>query len=253
MIGVGINKNVVISKAGFTDKKQLFIELNELDRVGSKEKSVFDELLTAGVTNDAMGMQLSFHLPVEYLMPKAVDRNGNPVSQEKRREMVGNDLKRFKNQVFQILEQFMTHEKIDINTVGVLYDGTGIVDGNSFNDRILDGDVLNKIYENVGKRFIELITPYLNDTSSPLRFKLIRQSKEKHYASIPGRFIADNPFVDLMSVPDDQTKVKFSAWEVKEGLDNATPVAAASAENKATATASASELVADNPFAPPTT
>jgi len=232
-ITVGINNNVVIKSAVINDKKRLVIELAE-----ASKKSLFDEALTAGVVGDSSNLSLQIFGP---LLPKKEE-----MTQAQKAEMLHRDLKKLKNILTQILEQFLTTDAIDLNNFDIQFAGTGVTPEN-YETRILDQDVLNRIYDNLAGRFVQLIAPFQNDKTTPLRFKLIRQSKEKHFATIPdpGKFA--ETFVEHANIPAEQSKVKFSKWEIDNGLDDPTPSSVDKAEKKSGSTAAAAE--ATNPFA----
>jgi len=243
-IGVGINQNVIISRVGITDKGQLEIELAH----PGEKKSLFDQALTAGVQKegkDTMAIKI-----LSPLAPKATDKNQNPVPLEVRIERANGDIVKFRNQLTQILEQFMTLDQINLSDRDLQFAGTGIVDSASYEERIIQEDVLLKIYDNLAKRFIELMTPLVGK-HDPVRFKLLRQSKDKHFATIPSRYISDQPFIELMSVPAEHSRVKFSKYEIDEGLNDGTPTSSSRAEKKESGSAPASAAPAVNPFAQP--
>ncbi len=244
MVRVGINEGVVISRAFMNDKKRLVLEVGEPKTAGPR--NYFDESLTAGVESESKGMDLTILGP---LASKKEDK-----TLEQKLSLLASDFLKLKNQLTQILMQYMTVEKIDITALDIQYANTGITSEN-FMQVALDQDKIDRRYENICNRFIQLITPFLNDPQYKLRFKLIRQSKDKHYATIPGRFIDQYPFVELMDVPAEHSKVKFSDWEKSQGLDSDAPVQTASAEPKAPAAvggAVASPFAGSNPspFAP---
>jgi hypothetical protein len=236
MIGIGINENVMISAADFDEKKRLYIELKEAKAGAAAPASIFDELLTAGVTGDGKNMQLKFLSP---LTSKKED-----ITRAQKIDYVGNDIKKLKNQLTQILQQYMVTDAIDFQTT--LFEGTGIVTGEDYTARILDQDVLDKIYVNMSKRFVELITPFVGNPEYALRFKLVRQSKDKNFARVPDRYISDRPFVELMTVPKEASKVKFDKWEIDNGLNSSAPVSQSTAEDKQDASAA---VIEENPFA----
>lgn len=236
---VGIHESVIIKSAGINDKKRLELEFIEASKVGAIKKSVFDTLLTARTAEEGnQSFKLSIFGP---LLPKKDDQ-----TPEKKKELVGEDLKRLIKQLSHILEQFVPADSILLDSLEVQFANTGITDTPSFEARILDQDVLNRIYDNIAAEFIRMVTPFVNNPEHAVRLKLIRQSKDKHYASLPSRFIADNPFIELMIVPKEQSRLKFTPYELKEGLNDGTPVSAATAEAKNMAPVDA------NPFAPQT-
>lgn len=245
MIGVGINENVVITKSVMNDKKRLVIGLNYAgENVAKGPRNYFDESLTAGVESDSNGLELQILGP---LVSKKDEH-----TKEKKLDMLSDDFKKLKNQLTAMLLQFMPLDKIDIMSADIQYAGTGIT-AQTFADLALDQDKVNRRYENICARFITLISPFLNNAEYALRFKLLRQSKDKHYATIPSRYVQDQPFVELMSVPKETSAVKFSDWEKQQGLDSAAPVSTAAAEDKTTsspAPVASSPFATTTPFAP---
>ena len=252
MIKVGINENVVIKSVGIeSDKNRLFIELEEAGTV----QDLFAAQTATGYASEG-GTSMKLNL-LSILAPKPDSQK----TADQNITLVNGDVNRLRNQLTQILEQFMLQKDIDLGAVQYL--GTGIVDTPSLKANILRQDVLDKIYSNLSRRFVELFNALGPVGQTPVRFKLIRQSKEKHYASIPSRFIADRPFIELASIPGTAAKVKFTEYEIKEGLADGTPVSAdKAAEAKGTlvpganpftpAPAANSGGAPVNPFAPPT-
>lgn len=241
MIGVGINENVVIASAVINDKKRLVITLEE---AGTKKKSLFDEALTAGVQADSSSMSLNLFGP---MIPKKTE-----MTDAKKSDMMHEDIKKLRNQLTQMCEQFMLSADCDLATFDVQFAGTGITSEN-YSERLLDQDCLNRIYDNLSRRFVELITPFTNNPEFAVRFKLVRQSADKHFATIPGRYILENPFIELMAVPKENSRVKFTDYEVAQKLNDGTPSSAATAEKKeigtAAGTTAAQSVLPANPFA----
>lgn len=235
-IGIGINPNVIFKAITINEKGTLELEFGQAGKEAVK-KSVFEQSLTARTNEDTTGTRLFVFQP---LLP-----NKPEYTTEQKITRVEGDFTSLHKQLGQILEQFMVADQIDLDTIDVQYANTGIVDSASYEARILDQDVIAKRYSNIIKRFAEVMKPFVQDSSNPMRLKLIRQSKDKHYATIPSRFIADNPFIEPMSIPEDQARVKFTKWEIDNGLDNSAPVAQSTAEAKA-----APAAVESNPFAP---
>jgi len=235
MIGVGINENVVIAKAVINDKGRLELEFSYAPK--GEKKSVFDTLLTARTAEEpANSTRLQIFGP---LLPKKEDQ-----TREQKIQLVAGDITKLIKQLSQILEQYMLADQIDLDRMDIQFANTGIVDAASFESRILDQDVLDRIYSNIVKRFAELITPYTAGKGEAFRLKLVRQSKDKHYATLPSRYLSDNPFIELMSVPADQSRVKFTKWELENGFDSGKPV-----EKEAAAEEKKAEAVEANPFA----
>lgn len=238
MIGVGINENVMLKSVTVNDKKRLVIEL--APAVAETERNLFDESLTAGIKDEGS------RVTSLNIFPPLVSKKTDWTEAQKVQAMF-DDLIRFENQLFLMCSQFMTLDQIDFGKAEVKYANTS-VNRDNFNQLLQDQDTVNTIYDNIARRFVELITPFVNNPEFAVRFKLIRQSKDKHYATIPNRYVKDNPFIELMLVPKDQSKVKFSDYEKSQGLDNSTPATAT--ENKSAGTAAdAAAAPSSNPFA----
>lgn len=221
MIGVGINENVVLDKATMDDKGRLALSFREKGVGGA---NVFDALTTAGVSEDETFTLRLFPFNVPNIP-------GKELTDLEKSEIVVNDMTKLKNQLDQILEQYMTLDQIKWDT----YAGTGL-DKTNFMSRMLDADVLAKIYANLSAQFITMVTPFLGSDDHAVRLKLLRQSADKHFAMLPGRFIKNAPFIEPMDVPKDQSKVAFSKYEIEKGLDNGTPVAREAAASEDTST-----------------
>lgn len=208
MIGIGINENVMLAKADTSEKGalQLYFET-------AKEKvSVFESLQTAKVENDDSTrlMMFPFKWPTG---PRNVDKTVDELL-----EMVSDDMKKVKNQLTQLLEQYLIEADIKWDP----YVGTGISNEN-YRELFQQDESLAKIFDNYAEQFISMITPFLGNPAYKLRVKLVRQSKDKHFATIPGKFLADNPWVELMEVP--VPKVLFTKWEIDNKLNDSTPIA----------------------------
>jgi hypothetical protein len=66
--------------------------------------------------------------------------------------------------------------------------------------------------------------PFMDKNEYAVRFKLTRQSKDKHFPRVPGMYIKDNPFIESMDVPTEKSKVQWTKYELKEGLNDGTPL-----------------------------
>lgn len=213
MIGVGINENVVLMKADVTDKGALQLTFDEAASLEDKP-SVFDSLQTAKVENNGSTSRSLLLFP--FKRPTGARNDGK--TDDELIEMTSDDMAKVKNQLTQLLEIYMTADKISWDP----YQGTGITKDN-YRVQFQDDDSLSKVFGNYAAQFLSMIEPFLGNLVYKLRIKLVRQSKDKHFATIPGKFLADNPWVELMDVP--APRVLFTKWEKDNKLDDGTPVA----------------------------
>lgn len=223
MIGIGINENVVLVKASITDKGWLSLSFDEVKNLEKPKASIFDAAQSAKVENDG---KTTFDLNLfPFKVPDGPRNEGK--TEDELLEMIGGDVKRAKNQLTQLLEQFIPQGGIAWDP----YRGTGVTTEN-YRTEYLKTPVLETIFNNYAVDFIKMVTPFLSSKESTLRIKLIRQSKEKNFASIPGRFLEDNPWVETMDIPKDRSKIAFTKYELEQGLDSSTPVSKDTADEK---------------------
>lgn len=209
----GIHKNVILQKAIVTDKGRLVLVLRSLEEEQSKtDDDPFAAGNAAEVIEDDNGSGITLW---PFKTPDALNKDKSQRTDRERGEIANRDVITLKNQLTQILEQYLTKDTITWD----IYAGTGMTK-EGYWEEIISQDVLDIIYRNICEQFIGMITPFLDKNEYPVRFKITRQSKEKHFPRIPGMFIKDNPFIELMTVPEEQTRVKFTSYEKKEGLDS---------------------------------
>jgi hypothetical protein len=215
MLKVGIHEDLVLSKAAVNDKGTLGLQFRpkSLDGVKKADVSVFQEEEGVEVSaSDGDSSLLLFPFKVTTLKKKDT---GDEYSDEEKGTMVNNDMKKFKDQLSCILGAYRTTKDIKWKP----YEGTGINKDN-YHVELLDNENLFKVYTNYVNQFLGWIAPFLNDDQFAVRLKLIRQSKDKHFATIPGRFLDTNPFIEPMEVPKDKSQLKYSKWEKDNGFDN---------------------------------
>lgn len=215
-IGVGINENVILTKADVNEKGSLELTFDEAAIVDKPKASVFDSLQTAKVENDGDTSRTLLLFP--FKKPTGVRNEGK--TEDELIEMVSDDMKRVKNQLTQLLQIYLTEDKITWDP----FAGTGVTNEN-YREMFLNDDALSRIFKNYAEQFIAMVTPFLGDTKYKLRVKLVRQSTDKHFATIPGRFLLDRPWVESMDIPAEQAKVKFSEWEISQKMNDPTPTA----------------------------
>jgi len=82
-----------------------------------------------------------------------------------------------------------------------------------------------------------------------MRLLLVRQSKDKHFATLRGTYLDDQPFLEPMAIPKDASKLKFSPWEIENGYDSSAPAPkAAKPEGGVPGATAAAPVTASNIF-----
>lgn len=205
-INVGINENVVITKAIKNDKGTLVIgfkqtgEVNVLEAIANSTslENKEREILVYGPKVDAYG-------------------GGTKTPQQ-----VLESITELKDPLHLILMQYMTTDKIAFDP----FKGTGITTGNIF-EKIVDQSVIDKIYDNVATQFCAMIQPFTGEEGKKMRVLFVRSSKAKHYPKIRTRYVMSNPFIEPMTVPVEASKVKFTKYEIDQKLNSGEPVSGA--------------------------
>lgn len=210
MIGVGINKNVMLSRVAIGEKGALELYFDE----AVQKASVFDSMQSAKVENTGTETRL---LVFPFKPPSGVRNEGK--TEDELIEMTSEDMLKVKNQLTQLLQQYLADDDIKWDP----WAGTG-ADNSNYRSMFQSEETLAKVFENIATQFITMLGDKAGKPAYKLRVKLVRQSKDKHFATIPGKFLADNPWVELMDIPEEASKVKFTKWEIDNKFDDGTPV-----------------------------
>lgn len=195
-IQVGIRESIRIISSEKNEKGSLVINFKEDDGGGSG--SLMDSLnsTTENNSDNENGM---------IIWPVTI--NDKLESSEDKSKDVVNKFKTLRARLTHILLQYMTQDKIQWNVLaGVsITDESDLIRGFGENEALI-----NKVYDNYATQFIALLAPHVGPTSQLLRVKFIRQSKDKHYATLP----TFAPFMETMVVPKNQSKLVFTKYEL---------------------------------------
>lgn len=224
MLGIGIHEDVVLKKVTVNEKGSLVLTFDELKNLIKPEANIFESSQTAKVDNTG---KTSVDIQIfPFGKPKG-DRNKDK-SEDELLEMISGDISSRKSQLTQLLLVFMAEEQVKWDP----YAQTGVT-GQNYREELLNNSTLETVFSNYAHQFIDMISPYVGDNTRLLRIKLIRQSKDKNFATIPGRFLDEQPWVESMDVPKKLSKVSFTKWEIENGYDSSAPAAGkSSADNK---------------------
>jgi hypothetical protein len=215
---VGIHENIVLQKAALNEKGTMAFVFRPKKLEGEKTgDSFFQEEQSAEVTSDGNnGAVILFFCPK---MPTFKKKDGDALSNEEILEFVQKDLNTVSNVYSHILAQYMSLKDIKFRP----YDGTGVTAQN-WKTALLDNDNIAAVYKNYSEQFANFIAPYADKDEHTMRLKLVRQSKDKHYATIPTRYLDTQPFLEPMTIPADRSQVKFTKYEIDKGLNSGEPV-----------------------------
>lgn len=131
-------------------------------------------------------------------------------------------------QLVNILECFYTPKEVDSILNPILADFE-ITDESSLEDILKDKDNNKNLMVDIAKAYVTAMIPHLN--SHPLRLKLVFDSKGK-YIGQPQY----NEVVELMSVPKESSKLKFSKNEIENEAKSRNVITASTASKQTLAT-----------------
>jgi len=133
---------------------------------------------------------------------------------------VGNDLILFRKTLLTIAGTQMTEDaaKRALST-GVMFQGLGVT-GATLPQLLLDENFVKAAYMNLSNAFVNLMTPFFG--KNPFRVKFVRTSKKKHFAKLP-KALKGEVWIESMKIPAAQSQVKWSEYELKNGLNDGTP------------------------------
>lgn len=236
MLQLGINENVILQGVSITEGKALELTL----RTGGgevKKRDIFDELSDTSGEQQSTGGNVSKILVFPPLLPNNTTLKGDLKTDAQKIEEAGNSIKETRNLCKQFLSCFMTSDKIVFRNA---MQELGLTDISA----ILQEATLKAISELIFQDFLVLVTPFLDKTEHPLRLIMVRQSPSKPYLAFRRNFLMDNPIVEPMAIPLASTKLKFTANEIKKGLN--TPLLNAPAADAAPAADIADTYEFDN-------
>lgn len=210
MIKVGINENVYIKDTKMVtenDKKRYTVTIAEVTEEAGP-KSILEEF-------NASEEVSSFTESTIALWPF----DTKPVNDETpfSAEVAKSRIDEVKEPLNHILLGYMTKDKIKWN----IFAGIPVTPDN-VNTLIMQQETLNKVFDNICNQFTDMIKPYLGPAKL-FRFIGVRQSKKSHFPTFRKRFLADQPFWEPMEIPAEQSRLQFSSYEIKKGLDSDKP------------------------------
>jgi hypothetical protein len=194
MIKVGILDNTRILKAEKNDKGTLVITYQESAGGG---KTLADALNSTSENSQDSDNGI-------IIWPVKVNENLQTLKEKS--DDVSNKLKSLRGFLSHVLLQYMTEDKIQWNALA----NVTVTSEEDLIRALAENEALvNKIYDNYVTQFISMITPHVGPSSPLFRTKFIRQSKEKHFPTLP-RFA---PFMEPMTVPKSASKLTFTPYE----------------------------------------
>jgi hypothetical protein len=224
MLKVGIHENLVFEKASLNEKGTLGIVFRPVSL--NEKPADYDEFSDEGVpmevTDGSGNSPLLMFCPKK---PTFKTREGNDLTDEEVADFLKRDFETLSNQLTMIVGAFRSTK----DHKWFPYKNTGLNKEN-WKQEILAEDMQQKIYANYCNQFIDIMAPFADKDEFKVRLKLVRQSAAKHYATLPSKYINDNPFIEPMEVPAAASKVKFTKWEKEKGLDSGEPVAKSEAD-----------------------
>lgn len=229
MVSVGINENVILANAAVStenDKTSLSLTFREKGNAATSSNP-FDQLAGDGVVDTGAGSGTIIRIWPP-LAPLKETKDGKSKSAAEMSKEATDILGERKNSLIQILSCFTTSDKIKFNMFAGM---DGMITQENYEQKIIEEVVIKQCFLNIANQFVAQITPFLDKEDCAVRLLLVRQSKEKHYAQFRERFVRDNPFIESAIIPKDQSKLKFTKYELDKGLNDGTPVAQAQADS----------------------
>jgi len=229
MIQIGVNENVFLEKAVLDSKNALEITFAEIGTGEARTAaSPFADIAGDEFVEDAPDMSVKLFQP---LITKL------DVTAEKRIDMINADIKKTKGVLRHIMMEYMTSEELK----GIWADAfMGLaIDANNYDQQIQVVSVLEGLHKNLARIFLGAMAPYVGNRELKKRLLLVRQSKDKHYATFRNKYLDESPFLESMNVPKEASKLwtpvdpkdpskgyvpKWTRYEIDNDLTHGRPV-----------------------------
>jgi hypothetical protein len=209
-IGVGINENVYISAVELDSNNYLNIQFKQKSDIANPFEALqADDVIDAKDTLD-----------VKLFAPTPRKNDDGKFTEAKLVDFVTTDINKTKGIIQHLLAGYVPKEQYAIGKA--IFDGCGM-DATNYAERLLNKDVMLQIHKNLSNHLISVLRPFIGDSTKLFRLLLIRTSKDKHFATFRSTRLEENPFWEDMDVPKEASKLAFSAYEIKEGLNDGTP------------------------------
>lgn len=216
LISVSIAENVSVELVNVSDQGTLEVTFVQ----GEESKMDLFEAVTSGASFGDVKKSTVKKFPVNH------KRFGKEATAE---ELVKLTIVEEKALLEGMLEVFNPTAKMDYSK---MFDGTGISSAADIQSKLPTEDVMKQVSTNLYKAFAEAMKDA--DKSIKARFKFPRQSEAKHFITFPkavgfkkGSFESFKTlFIEPMTIPVEQTKLKFSDYEISKGLNHGNPVVA---------------------------
>lgn len=198
-IQIGINEPVAFLKAGKSD----FGGVNLFLKVIGEEKSAEDIFNSADPNSGSDDVR---QFPIYGV---SVEIAGNKVPTDK----VKKNILEFRNTLTHVLEHIMPTSKIK-------FDAFVGLDSSDAKDRMDDQAFVGQMINNYVDQFLQ----YVEDNNDPEKgFRFIFPRNKKGYPTLRQQFTSSQPFMESLDVPLTETKLKFSDYEITNGLDQPLP------------------------------
>jgi hypothetical protein len=218
MIQVGINENIILKNVELTEKDGKYAIDFTLAEAGDTEE--YDPLNEAYDENGMLitGGKGGLVVKVWPLnVPKDDTFDGRTKTVKEKIDESNEASKEMQNLFTAFARCYVTSDKIHFERF------KNIPITKETMSMLLDENVLINITKNLTSQFLEVCSSYLGKQETPLRILLRRQSATKHYPAFRDRLIQAFPFVELMAVPKEASKIGFTKYEIQKGLNSGVP------------------------------
>lgn len=195
-LGIGVNENVVLSKAVKNDQGTLIVGFSEYGEVNPLEA-----LNAAGSTQLEKAERDITVWPI-----KKDSFAGVPLAYDELMKKIAE----VKDPLAHILQAHLPTSSIKWD----IFKGTNVT---AENIQTSLAENIDRIYDNIVTQFCTMAKPILGKT--PVRLLLLRQSAAKAFPTFRKRWLDSQPFIEPMTVPASASKVKFSKYELEKGLN----------------------------------
>lgn len=221
MLKIGINENVLLSEVGRSEQGTITLKFEQSNGEPQVDlENLTDVSAMLNSSEDDTGVGSDGAVTMMLFQPQAQTHDGKPLDVK---GILG-EISRVKDPLNHILTTYISRDKVKWDLMkGTAFSTNPNMPKEQALQVMQSEAFLKQVYNNIVDQFTATYNANPSIATTPVRVLFVRRSKAKNFMDLRRKFLNEQPFIELMAVPADQSKLAFTAWEKKNGFDSDAP------------------------------